>query len=138
MDFLIENLQVIITSVAVVAGLLLALGLWRALSPRLLSRRGQRLGVSEYCEIDRTRRLVLVRRDNVEHLLLIGAQQDLVIETAITPVAIATSYDGAGAHASPARATPAQPGTTQLAPRQPTPPERKPAAPPPAREEPKI
>jgi len=46
-------------------------------------RRGSRLAVSEYHEIDQNRRLVLVRRDAVEHLLLIGGAQDLVVETDI-------------------------------------------------------
>ncbi|WP_395684973.1 hypothetical protein [Aestuariivirga sp.] len=144
MDFFTQNLQVIIASTIVLAGLLLTLGLWRIFSPRLLSRRGQRLGVSEYCEIDRTRRLVLVRRDNVEHLLLIGAQQDLVVETAITPAAIAGSYAGAAGQPTPSfQPTHAQhsfspAGASPLAPRQPAPLERKPAPLPSVREEPHI
>ena len=47
---------------------------------QVLERRGQRLGVSEYYEVDKDRRLVLVRRDAVEHLILIGGPQDIVIE----------------------------------------------------------
>jgi Flagellar biosynthesis protein, FliO len=47
-------------------------------------RRGQRLGISEYHELDKMRRLVLIRRDNVEHLVLIGGPQDVVIEQSIT------------------------------------------------------
>ena len=43
-----------------------------------------RLGISEYYEIDKTRRLILVRRDNVEHLVLIGGGQDVVIEPGIS------------------------------------------------------
>jgi hypothetical protein len=46
-------------------------------------RRGQRLAVSEFYDIDQSRRLLLVRRDGVEHLLLVGPNQDLLIESSI-------------------------------------------------------
>ncbi|MBP6818163.1 hypothetical protein V6B08_11260 [Ferrovibrio sp. MS7] len=49
-------------------------------------RSGQRIGVIELAPVDGTRRLILVRRDNVEHLLLLGDDGDVVIETGI-PVA---------------------------------------------------
>ena len=49
------------------------------------SRRPQRLAVVEVRQLDVRRRLVLVRRDGVEHLLLLGATHDLVIESGITP-----------------------------------------------------
>ena len=45
--------------------------------------RTPRLSVRDAAAVDRTRRLVLVRRDNVEHLLMIGGPTDLVIETNI-------------------------------------------------------
>ncbi|MEI6986506.1 MAG: hypothetical protein WCK65_10280 [Rhodospirillaceae bacterium] len=45
--------------------------------------RSQRLSVVEVKQLDVRRRLVLVRRDQVEHLLLLGAAVDLVIETGI-------------------------------------------------------
>ena len=47
--------------------------------------RSQRLSVVEVRQLDVRRRLVLVRRDGVEHLLLLGATADLVVETGITP-----------------------------------------------------
>jgi flagellar protein FliO/FliZ len=47
-----------------------------------LGRQG-RLGLVETIAIDSRRRLVLVRRDRTEHLLLIGGPQDLVIEAGI-------------------------------------------------------
>ena len=55
---------------------------------RVLRRRngepeGARLRVVEHLEIDDERRLVLIRRDMTEHLLLIGGKQDLVVETHI-------------------------------------------------------
>ncbi|WP_273718023.1 MULTISPECIES: flagellar biosynthetic protein FliO [Bartonella] len=43
-----------------------------------------RLTLCEAISIDRTRRLVLVRCDNKEHLLLIGGLTDMVVESDIT------------------------------------------------------
>ncbi|OLP53911.1 hypothetical protein BJF92_04860 [Rhizobium rhizosphaerae] len=43
--------------------------------------REQRLAVLESTAVDARRRLVLVRRDDVEHLLLIGGPADLVLES---------------------------------------------------------
>lgn len=40
-----------------------------------------RLGVVDAAIIDEARKLILVRRDNMEHLLLIGGPNDLVVET---------------------------------------------------------
>jgi hypothetical protein len=42
-----------------------------------------RLGVMEEARVDRVRRLVLVRRDDVEHLIMTGGPVDVVIETGI-------------------------------------------------------
>lgn len=44
-----------------------------------------RLGVVEASHIDAKRRLVLIRRDGVEHLLLLGPTTETVIEIGITP-----------------------------------------------------
>ncbi len=49
-------------------------------------RRGRpsRLGVTDFFNLDRNgRRLVIVRRDNVEHLVLVGGPNDVVIESGI-------------------------------------------------------
>lgn len=43
----------------------------------------RRLSVSETVMLDGKRRMVLVRRDNKEHLLLLGMQNDVVIESNI-------------------------------------------------------
>ncbi|EKF16846.1 flagellar biosynthetic protein FliO, partial [Nitratireductor pacificus] len=45
--------------------------------------RQPRLAVTDATPVDNHRRLVLVRRDNVEHLLLIGGPTDLVVEANI-------------------------------------------------------
>ena len=46
------------------------------------SSRGRqpRLAVIDYASVDGRRRLILVRRDNVEHLLMIGGPSDIVVE----------------------------------------------------------
>lgn len=46
--------------------------------------RNPRLQVLDAAAVDARRRLVLVRRDNVEHLVMIGGPTDIVIETGIT------------------------------------------------------
>jgi len=46
-------------------------------------RRQRRVAVLEVTPLDARRRLVLVRRDEVEHLLLLSNNGDLVVETAI-------------------------------------------------------
>lgn len=45
-----------------------------------------RLGVVEQASVDARRRLVLIRRDGVEHLIMTGGPVDVVIETGIHPV----------------------------------------------------
>lgn len=45
--------------------------------------RQPRLGVVDVYDLDRQRQLILVRRDNVEHLVMIGGASDVVVETHI-------------------------------------------------------
>ena len=59
--------------------------LWRRFGPGPLSPIGprgrqQRLAVIDAAFVDVRRRLVLIRRDNTEHLLMIGGPTDIVIE----------------------------------------------------------
>src|SRR5580704_1480021 len=64
-----------------------AWGLRRFTSGRLggAGTRGRqpRLSVIDYASVDARRRLILVRRDNVEHLLMIGGPTDVVVEANI-------------------------------------------------------
>ena len=46
-------------------------------------RNGRRLRVVEVTPVDIKRKLVLVRRDDTEHLILLGVQSDLVVESGI-------------------------------------------------------
>lgn len=54
-------------------------------------RPAPRLGVSEQVMVDGRRKLVLVRRDDVEHLILTGGPVDVVIETGIAAPPLADS-----------------------------------------------
>lgn len=49
----------------------------------LLKGRNRRLGVVDQVPVDGRRRLLLVRRDSVEHLVMTGGPIDIVIETGI-------------------------------------------------------
>ena len=49
--------------------------------------RQPRLAVIEYATVDARRRLLLVRRDNVEHLMMIGGPTDVVVEANIVRAA---------------------------------------------------
>jgi hypothetical protein len=51
--------------------------------PRGAKSRQLRLGFVEAFELDGERQLLLVRRDNVEHLLLIGGPNDVLVESGI-------------------------------------------------------
>ena len=76
---------------------LLALALWlvrrfsgeRAGNPAARGRQ-PRLAVIDAASVDARRRLVLIRRDNVEHLLIIGGPTDVVIEQNIMRAAATT------------------------------------------------
>ena len=48
--------------------------------------RQPRLAVLDAAAVDTRRRLVLVRRDDVEHLIMIGGPTDIVIESRIAPI----------------------------------------------------
>ena len=76
----------------VILVLLVLLGLFaRQIKDGRLRMKGQgggrtrqpRLGVVDIHDLDRQRQLVLIRRDNVEHLVMIGGPSDVVVETNI-------------------------------------------------------
>lgn len=54
-----------------------------ALASRHASRARRRLAVEEVLPLDARRRLVLIRRDGMEHLILLGPSGDRVIEDGI-------------------------------------------------------
>lgn len=56
----------------------------------LAPARERRLDVIDHANVDGKRRLLLVRRDNVEHLIMTGGPVDVVIETGIGAAAVPT------------------------------------------------
>src|SRR3954471_789162 len=65
--------------------------------------RQPRLAVIDSAAVDGRRKLVIIRRDNVEHLLMIGGPSDVVVETNIVRGAAATR-DMPAARTGPAEA----------------------------------
>lgn len=51
------------------------------LAPKTSVSRNKRLTILEITPVDAKNRLILVRRDTTEHLLLVGLTQSLLIET---------------------------------------------------------
>ena len=66
---------------------LIVLGLWAlkfAMKAGTAMRpQGRRVQIVEQVQVDAKRQLLVIRRDNVEHLLMTGGPQDVVIETGI-------------------------------------------------------
>jgi flagellar biogenesis protein FliO len=52
-------------------------------SASFLRGRDRRLGVVESAPVDARRKLILIRRDNVEHLIMTGGPVDVLIESGI-------------------------------------------------------
>lgn len=81
--------QFVLALAAVILLFLLLAWIYRRLQPGALINAPQggkgrkRLGVLEASDVDARRRLVLVRRDEVEHLIMIGGPNDLLIESRI-------------------------------------------------------
>ncbi len=92
MDLWTAYWSYIVGALIVLAVLVLLFVVVRSLGGRVRGGKGARLGISEYYEIDKDRRLVLVRRDDVEHLMLIGGAQDVVIESGI-PLSFDRGFD---------------------------------------------
>ena len=78
--------------VFVIALIVLGSWLWRSMLEKGVALPGQalfkpakdkRIGAIETASIDGRRKLVLIRRDGVEHLIMTGGPVDVVIETGI-------------------------------------------------------
>lgn len=67
--------------------LLAVMGLWllkfTVRGTTTLRGRNRRISVVEQVPVDARRQLLLIRRDGVEHLVLVGGPQDLVVESGI-------------------------------------------------------
>src|SRR5271169_4965250 len=73
--------------------------------------RQPRLGLVDAFWLDGQRQLVLVRRDSVEHLLMIGGPNDVVVESQIVRVTAQTPAPLRERDALPAKLAPALPAT---------------------------
>src|SRR5947209_11080618 len=83
-----RTLAFVLAAVCLLIGVALLFVLFRIVFGRGIKLPGgrtrqQRLGVVDAFEIDRQRQLVIVRRDNVEHLIMIGGPNDVVVESSI-------------------------------------------------------
>jgi len=79
-------LTAIFALAAVIAAILLVLWLLKVLmnaSGNVARGRNRRIAVMDSLALDPKRQLLIIRRDNVEHLILVGGTQDLVIESGI-------------------------------------------------------
>jgi len=86
--------------------------------------RQPRLAVIDSATMDARRKLIIIRRDNVEHLLMIGGPSDVVVETNIVRAAAATREPSVvrngGAETIPRAVPPSDPTSWSLQP-EPTP-----------------
>ena len=71
--------------IGLVALLMRYFGLGTIRGGRLARGAERRLQVVEAMVLDTRRRLVLVRRDGIEHLILLGTHDDILVEGNITP-----------------------------------------------------
>lgn len=76
--------QMILALLVVVLLLVGLAWIFRRVSGRMhLAGRGQRLSVVDAAPVDGRRRLLLLRRDDVEHLVMVGGPNDLLVESRI-------------------------------------------------------
>ena len=80
-------LLLVVGLIGLFAFFLKRLGLGSVRAPTLGKRR--RLSIQEVATIDARHKLVLVRRDDQDHLILLGSTTDLLIESCI----LASEYD---------------------------------------------
>lgn len=87
----IDYLQFVLALVLVLAliwGIAWVMKRWQpGLVSNFKTANGNRLSVVEVKGIDARRKLALIRRDDVEHLILLSQNADTVIETGIAPPA---------------------------------------------------
>src|SRR5947207_15996083 len=119
------GLKVVLFVIVVLALLALAFWLMRRFGGGRLgggATRGRqpRLAVIDQATVDSRRRLVLIRRDNVEHLLIIGGPTDVVVEQNIVRAATA-AREGVRPPAADTWPRAVPPGADSMEPVQPEP-----------------
>lgn len=86
MSYLLWSVAVVVGAAGIFVGTLLVRSYLTTGSPTAAlfrPRPERRLGIVETTHVDARRRLVLVRRDDVEHLIMIGGPIDMLIEQKI-------------------------------------------------------
>jgi len=86
-----ESASAVVTSALAlgVVLVLIVLGVWalklvtRGTTTGIARGRNRRLSIVDQVQVDPRRQLLIIRRDNVEHLILTGGPQDVVVETGI-------------------------------------------------------
>jgi flagellar protein FliO/FliZ len=116
-----RTLQALIGVVALLVVVGVLYGLYRLIfahrlrAPGASRNRAPRLGVVDVFSLDAQRQLVIVRRDNVEHLLMIGGPNDLVIEPQIQRNGAARDAVKTAPPADPIAEPPARPSAPPVA-----------------------
>ncbi|KAF0124307.1 MAG: hypothetical protein FD148_2508, partial [Methylocystaceae bacterium] len=114
-DKFTQLLPALAALVAFLVAAVLLLYIFRLLFGRRLRspggrNRARRLDVVDVYDLDRERQLVIVRRDNIEHLLLIGGPNDILVEATISRLEGAVSRGPEQRPGAPAAANwPAEP-----------------------------
>jgi flagellar protein FliO/FliZ len=112
-NFIWYALLSVAAAIAIVGAVWIVRGYLNGTPPRISffgPRAEPRLAVVDHANVDGRRRLVLVRRDNIEHLIMTGGPVDVVIETGIPSRPVMTPSDAI--EATP----PAQPPTLSAQP----------------------
>ena len=84
----------VLALIAVIAWLARRYGLGQGGWARSMAGRGRRLRIVETLSLDPRHRLVLIQRDDRQHLLLIGAGGQLVVEQNLTPTGTTDRPEG--------------------------------------------
>lgn len=99
--FIIAAVAICFFAAAVLILLIFRLAFGRRL--RMAGGRGRqlRLGIVDAFDLDRQRQLVIVRRDNTEHLIMIGGPNDILIESQIVRAEVRDSREARGRDKEP-------------------------------------
>ncbi|MGV3491943.1 MAG: hypothetical protein ACO1OG_11540 [Devosia sp.] len=111
-----ESAGAIVTSILAlgIVLVLIVLGVWalklvtRGATSGIGRARTRRLSVVEQVQVDTKRQLLIIRRDNVEHLILTGGPEDLLVEAGI-PVEQPAAAQPVGRRSTEPQATMAAP-----------------------------
>lgn len=79
----VAALAFVLALIWLIAWIMRRYGFGRSIAAAAAGKR--RLGIVEVTPLDRQRRLVLLRRDDREHLVILGPSSDTLIETDIAP-----------------------------------------------------